>query len=202
MPMRLRHVAALGAALAAAGLAVPVTAATALASTPAQPTPKPVQVVAVACPMVRLMQTWPVPRPVKHPVKREVVVKGRPLAPCCAPFLLHVKAVKVKHPVRIKLRKGMPVAIARPFGCQSLTFDLPSGASTATEVHGPRLHAHEPVFYHGRIYVIESVSGRTFTLDYRGRLFVNNGAAIDDGRAYVLAPAAFIQLVPAPAPPS
>jgi hypothetical protein len=78
----------------------------------------------------------------------------------------------------------------RPYvrACPPLTlvFDMRAGSSTITEVHGPRLFVHEPILYRGGFYTIRSVRGDKFTLDFRGRLFVNHGPAIHDGRAVVV----------------
>jgi hypothetical protein len=101
-----------------------------------------------------------------------------------------------------------PVPIATPVaarvaacGGQSMTFDMPAYSSTATEVSGPRLTAHELVIYKQRLFIIRSVHGRSFTLTQllnrlkkpaqpvrilKLALFTNGATAITDGHAIVL----------------
>ncbi len=74
----------------------------------------------------------------------------------------------------------------------------PAGGRVLTEVHGPRLRAHEVIYYRGGIYTVASARGNWFTLDYRGKPFVNHGAAIRDGRALVLRGGVVITWRPAP----
>ena len=47
---------------------------------------------------------------------------------------------------------------------QQMTFDMPAFATTATELSGPRLTAHELVIYQRHVFMIRSVHGRAFTL--------------------------------------
>ncbi len=98
--------------------------------------------------------------------------------------------------------KGQPVqrlVVAAGCAARVLTFDAPAGGSVFTEVRGPRLAAHEKLFYRGRIYQVAWVSGKQFGLDFRGRLFRNDGPAIRDGRAVVLPFVVIWTVTPAPA---
>jgi hypothetical protein len=90
-----------------------------------------------------------------------------------------------------------PVTAACGLG-QPMTFDMPAYSSTATEVSGPRLTAHELVIYQRHTFMIRSVNGRSFTLDqlpglvkkpgpvFTFTLFTNGATAIIDGHAVVL----------------
>jgi hypothetical protein len=91
--------------------------------------------------------------------------------PCCGP-VDGPKAVVAKTAVAC----GAPV----------LVFDMHVGSSTATEVRGQRLRAGNELLFRGRIYVVKSVRSDHFTLDLRGKLFVNHGRAIHNGIATVL----------------
>lgn len=85
--------------------------------------------------------------------------------------------------------KAFPVKVfpVRAFcGPQGLVFDMPAGGRTLTEVRGPRLSVHEMIFYRGTSYTVAFVQGSRFTLDLRGKPWVNRGPAIRDGRAFVV----------------
>lgn len=103
-------------------------------------------------------------------------------------------------PVALKPVKGQPVARFVVYaGCaaQVVVFDAAADGSVFTEVRGPRLVGHETIFYRGRIYQVASVSGKRFTLNYRGMPYRNEGPAIRDGRAVVL-PYFIVRIAPAP----
>jgi len=112
--------------------------------------------------------------------------------------------------VVIRHRGAAPVPLrfvpVRACAARSMRFDMPAFASTATEVSGPRLSAHDLVIYQRKTFMIESVHGRAFTLARLPVLaarrsgpvrrpwvtaikivrFRNGATAITDGRAQVL----------------
>jgi len=180
--------------------------------------PGSVGAIAVRCGVVKLPPRHQVVRPlccppvvVVYPVTRHQAPKPVTLvtAFCCAgplrPFPVPrqvsvAPASVVAASVVPKPAKGQPVARVVVFaGCaaQVVVFDAAADGSVFTEVRGPRLADHEPILYRGRIYQVASVSGKHFTLDYRGRPYHNDGPAIHDGRAVVL-PYIFYMLTHAP----
>jgi hypothetical protein len=64
---------------------------------------------------------------------------------------------------------------------------MASGSSTLTEVSGPVLAPPQEFSYHGNTYTIMSVNpgADSFTVFGNGWLFVNSGAAITDGIAFM-----------------
>lgn len=182
--MKLKRVAAFG-ATALGLLAVP---ATAMASAGGPP-PRPVAV-KVVCPPFR-----PPPRPV--PIATLTPVRPAPakVVPVKAPAVFRVFACcgkgVVEHVSGTSLR-----AVCAP---QSVLFDMPAGGRTLTELRGPRLRVHELIVYRRGIYSVASVRGANFTLDLRGKPFVNRGPAIRDGRALILRNAVVVEFwVPRP----
>ena len=137
-------------------LSVPTTA---MASVGGPPPPRPIPVavaVRLICPPLRLVPR--LPAATLTPVKK-----------------LPGKAFPVKvFPWR---------AFCAP---QGLVFDMPAGGRTLTEVRGPRLSVHEMIFYRGTSYTVAFVQGSRFTLDLRGKPWVNRGPAIREGRAFVV----------------
>jgi len=129
-----------------------------------------------------------------RPVKQKVGSGDIPFpALACCPTL-----IKGGSPPRLRVSQGsVTVAIC---GTQRMTFDMPAYSSTATEVSGPRLTAHELVVYKQRLFMIRSVSGRSFTLTrlfslgkplqpvqaIKPALFTNGATAITDGHAVIV----------------
>jgi hypothetical protein len=91
--------------------------------------------------------------------------------PCCGP---------------IQGAKGVAAKAAVVCQAPDVVFDMSAGSSTATEVSGQRLRAGNELLFRSRIYVIKSVRSDHFTMDLRGKLFVNRGHAIHDGTAVFL----------------
>jgi len=192
--MKLNRITVLGAvavsALALGLLAVPTTAMASTGGTAAGTVvssgPVPVK---VRCPPPVLhltsapgaapVATWIVRTTSAAPVPRSVRII------CCA-------SIPGAVPVAVK-PGGKP--ILRVCSLPSLVFDLASGASVATEVRGPRLSVHEVVFYRGNVYIVRSAWGDKFTLDFRGRLFVNHGPAVHDGHALAIRGGVFFAVV-------
>jgi hypothetical protein len=138
---------------------------------------------------------------------------GHPIQVGCCPG-----PVAGKHPVAVAKpgpapKGGQPIVVlacCAPFqrigpapvaacNAQPMTFDMAAFATTATEVSGPRLTAHELVFYQHQMFMISSVHGRAFTLvrlPVFARLrhqvtagptpFRNGGTPITDGHALVV----------------
>jgi hypothetical protein len=157
-------------------LAVP---ATAMASTSGSPAVPAISVtVAVRC----------LPRPVpqaKGAVGAVTIVPSPAVYVSARPgFPIRVFCCGLVHPGAIPAFRACPLL--------TLVFDMRAGSSTITEVRGPRLSVHEAIYYRGGVYSVRSVRGDTFTVDFRGRLFVNHGAAIHDARAIVLRGAVFL----------
>jgi hypothetical protein len=193
--MKLNRTTALGAvaasALALGLLAVPATAMASTGGTPAATVagtgPVPVK---VRCPPP-VLRLAPAPTTVALSIlrTRPVPVSGSATIVCCA-------SVPGAMPMPVK-PGGKP--IVRACSLRPLIFDLAAGASVATEVSGPRLSVHEVVFYRGNIYTVRSAWGDKFTLDFRGRLFVNHGPAVHDGHALAIRGGVFIVVgVPKP----
>lgn len=163
--MKLTRIVALGVMALGLLTVAPVAVApvTALASTPGPPVP------------------FPIPGKCQVPPPRSLAMAGSgtfAVAPVPGPVVICCAVVKRVHgPVR------------HPLACQGrrLVFDMPAFGRDAHEVIGPRLRGHELIFFRGRIYEVASVHGRTFTMDTRGRPFVNRGPRIHDGKALVLA---------------
>jgi hypothetical protein len=126
----------------------------------------------------------PSPQPIQSPCLRGgvVVKRGVPVRAfaCCGivvikggpPGLRPVPGIGRPVP-----GPGRPVP-ATACRIQLMTFDMPAFSSTATEVSGPRLSAHELVVYKQQVFMIASVQGRAFTLD---RLPVPFGRAFPVG---------------------
>jgi hypothetical protein len=94
----------------------------------------------------------------------------------------HAKRHRHGRPVQVRLVCPFPPPRPFPAGCrpQLLTFSVPSGSSTFTEVSGPVLAPPEEFTYDGSTYTIMSVDpgADSFTVFLDGHLFVNEGAAI------------------------
>lgn len=225
--MMIRTIAAAAAVALASLAAVPGVA---MASTPAASTPgsgpRPVQVqcartvgkargpvTRVAC-CAQVVKRGTVSAPSGGP--RTITVRG---AACCPPFVVAgAPPVKRIHVKSVPVKNGGPAATSvRVVACASrpMTFDMPAFASTATEVSGPHLAAHELMIYNKQVFMIRSVHGRTFTLSRLATpvakpvspvgtvkpvrtvklgLFTNGATPITDGHAVVLAGAGVVVL--------
>jgi hypothetical protein len=201
---RIAAVAAATLALTAAvpGAAMAGTAGTASAASTAQPIPQPAP---FGCPRLLLIRAAHghvrVHRGTAHKGRLFPAPGGKPGFPviCCA-----AAVVKGGLPFPGRPGHGRPVHLKRVHAgpgpvffrvCQArlLTFDMPAFASTATEVSGPHLSAHQLVIYRSNLYRIGSASGQEFTLDRLGppfipggQLFTNGATPIVDGHATVL----------------
>jgi hypothetical protein len=205
--MLMKRIAAIAAATLALTAAVPGVAMAGTASTAstAKPIPQPVQ---LACPRLVLARA-PHGRVHKGAVHKGAVHKGRAFPVpggklgfpviCCAPALVKGRLPFPGPPGHGKPVHGKPVhgkpgpVFFRVCQARLLTFDMPAFGSTATEVSGPHLSAHQLVIYRSNLYRIGSVQGQNFTLDRLGppfipggQLFTNGPTPIVDGRATVL----------------
>jgi hypothetical protein len=203
----MKRIAALAAAVTLGLLAVP--ASTAMASTSGS-VHKPVPVV-FKCKLPKpapaptpvpgsTLSPAPSPAPVPAPGSRLQVI-------CCGPGVQVVANGRVVKGHRVIKGRGKgggklpaPITLRAFCAARILTFDLPADSSTVTEVHGPRLHVHEALFYQGRIFTVASVSGDTFTVDHNGSLVTNGSTAIVDGRALVLAGKGPVVVIVGPPP--
>jgi hypothetical protein len=141
-------------------------------------------------------------RPGGQPVLRKVSSRPFPIAAlgCCPALPIIHPGFPVKRGVgHVSTRTLKVIAVAACGTGQSMTFDLPAYSSTATEVSGPRLTAHELVIYMRQLFMIRSVNGDSFTVarlfprQRPARLirigtlpaFTNGATAITDGHAIV-----------------
>jgi hypothetical protein len=170
----MKRIAAL-AALVFTMLAVPAAAAMAAVSGSGPGYGPPPRQIQVACPLPRQFHKGHFT--VKIPVKDRAYLKA---------FL---KAHRHGKPVPIRIICANIPAKPFPPGCkpQILRFDMAAGSSTLTEVSGPILAPPMEFTYDGNTYTIMSVNpgADSFTVFLNGWRFVNSGAAITDGIAFM-----------------
>jgi len=170
----MKRIAAL-AALVITMLAIPAAAAMAGTGGSGPGYGQPPRQIQVACPLPRQFHKGHFT--LRIPVKNRAYLKA---------FL---KAHRHGKPVPIRII--CPNIPAKPFpaGCkpQVLRFDMAAGSSTLTEVSGPTLAPAQEYTYDGNTYTIMTVNpgADSFTVFGNGWLFVNSGAAITNGIAFM-----------------